>query len=71
MRGDPQRDARQYMRSTASGERERNEADGPHSSFTGQGHFDRRFIMKYTSGSTAGSAITIAAIDMSTSSRRR
>ena len=71
MQGDPQRDARQYRKSTASVERGRNDADGLRSSFTEWGHFDSRFIMKYTSGSTAGSAMTIAAIDMSTSSRRR
>ena len=34
-------------------------------------HFDSRFIMKYTSGSTDGRATTIAAIDMSTWSSRR
>jgi hypothetical protein len=39
----------------------------PHAAFI----CESRFIMKYTSGSTRGSAITIAAIDMSTSSSRR
>src|SRR5262245_45389504 len=34
-------------------------------------HRESRFIMKYTSGSTRGSAITIAPIDRSTMSRRR
>ena len=34
-------------------------------------HFDKRFIMKYTSGRTSGNAHTIAAIDRSTWSSRR
>src|SRR5215831_6820736 len=34
-------------------------------------HRDSRFIMKYTSGSTSGSAHTMAAIARSTRSRRR
>src|SRR5216684_495621 len=34
-------------------------------------HFDSRFIMKNTSGSTSGSAQTIAAIERSTASSRR
>src|SRR2546423_14621981 len=33
MRGDPQRGARQYRRSTTSAERGRNKADGPRSSY--------------------------------------
>jgi hypothetical protein len=33
MRGDPQRGARQYRRSTVSAERGRNDADGPRSSY--------------------------------------
>ena len=37
----------------------------------GESHLERRFIMKYTNGSTNGNAHTIAAIDKSTWSSRR